>query len=75
MNACKRTIPERAQEAVYNEAFQRAFRVTRASYGYFGVFNTAGTELEMLELLTMEVLQREIIDEHIAVAAAVIIII
>ena len=71
MNACRRTIPEQSLEPVYNEAFLRAFRVTRASYGYFGIFSIAGTEIEMLELLTNEVLHREIIDDHLAISTAV----
>jgi hypothetical protein len=71
MNACRRTLPEQSLEEVYNEAFLRAFRVTRASYGYFGIFTIAGTEIEMLELLTNEVLHREILDDHLAISTAV----
>jgi hypothetical protein len=71
MNACRRTLPEQSLEPVYNEAFLRAFRVTRASYGYFGIFSIAGTEIEMLELLTNEVLHREILDDHLAISTAV----
>ena len=71
MNASRRTLPEQSIEAVYNEAFLRAYRVTRASYGYFGIFRITGNEVEMLELLTNEVLNREILDDHLAVSTAV----
>jgi len=71
MNACKRSQPEPQSDEVYNEAFLSAYRVTRASYGYFGVFSRFGTESEMLEQLTYAVLNREILDDHIAVTSTV----
>mmetsp|Transcript_19565 Transcript_19565/g.27947 ORF Transcript_19565/g.27947 Transcript_19565/m.27947 type:complete len:649 (-) Transcript_19565:435-2381(-) len=69
MNACKRSQPEPQSDEVYSEAFRCAYRVTRASYGYFGVFSIIGTESEMLEQLTYAVLNREILDDHIAVTS------
>lgn len=65
MNACKKSLPEPMKEHVYRVAFQNAFRSTRAAYGYFGVCFIFGTEFEMLEHLTNQILKREVIDDFI----------
>ncbi len=66
VNACKKAKPDVQRDSVYVEAFSSAYRVTRAAYGYFGVFTVIGSECEMLEFLSNQILAREMIDQYIA---------
>lgn len=71
MNTCKKVRPEPLKDTVYHVAFKSAFRQTKAAYGYFGVCFVFGTEVEMLEHLTNQILAREILDEYIIECAKV----
>ena len=65
MNACKKAKPEPLKEAIYTSTFRTAFSATKAAYGYYGVCYIFGSEVEMLEHLTKQILNREILDEYI----------
>ena len=65
MNACKKARPEPVKDTVYTDTFKAAFSATKAAYGYFGVCFIFGTECEMLEHLTNQILRREILDDFI----------
>jgi hypothetical protein len=65
MNACKKAKPEPLKEPIYTETFKAAFSATKATYGFFGICFTTGTESDMLEHLTHQILCREIIDDLI----------
>lgn len=65
MNACKKAKPEPLKDPVYTATFKAAFSATKAAYGYFGVCFIFGTECEMLEHLTNQILSREILDDLI----------
>lgn len=65
MNACKKAKPEPLKEQVYIDAYKAAFSATKAAYGYFGVCFIFGTECEMLEHLTNQILSREILDDYV----------
>lgn len=65
MNACKKSYPQTSRDSVINEAFKQAFRATSAAYGYFGVFHRIGTEVEMLEYLTNDILSREYLNDYV----------
>jgi hypothetical protein len=65
MNACKKAKPEPIKDPVYENTFRAAFSATKAAYGYFGMSFIFGTECEMLEHLTNQILSREILDDLI----------
>eukprot|EP01032_Pedospumella_encystans_P013877 gene13877-15958_t len=65
MHACKKAKPEPLKDPVYTATFKAAFSATKAAYGFFGVCFIFGTECEMLEHLTNQILSREILDDYI----------
>eukprot|EP01038_Epipyxis_sp_PR26KG_P009412 gene9412-12676_t len=64
-NVCRKVKSEPLRDSVLSDAFKSAFRATRASYGYFGVFTICGTECDMLESLITDILNREMLDQFI----------
>lgn len=70
MNACKKSKAGPIKDTVMLDAFRAAYRSTRTSYGYFGVFHLAGTECDMLEYLTNQILSREVLDNFLVEQAS-----
>lgn len=64
-NASKKSKVDVNKDMLYELAFQQAFKSTKACYGYFGVCEVIGTEIEMMLQLIKQILMREMLEETI----------